>query len=228
MGNVLHMIYWHPLYTFRIWEESCREGDPVFMHRMFVVYEAYRTKNIHSVCVRNSCSRANFTSCTTRTNRTTWQGPFWTTLLTNSKRRQWEAISPVVQLKRVAPLDRTTSVHLSSCLMRCSQVMYCTLFHSNVSYLPLEPKAQLNDSYHLILTLDDLNKWWVLDMCGEFDLTMKLVTILVQWTKIVTQRFLIHRNNPNTYKTQFFVHSLEKMLWDLSRRAMNFYLALCT
>ena len=201
MGNVLHMIYWHPLYTFRIWEESCREGDPVFMHRMFVVYEAYRTKDIHSVCVRNSCSRANFTSCTTRTNRTTWQGPLSTTLLTNSKRRQWEAISPVVQLKRVAPLDRTTSVHLSSCLMRCSQVMYCTLFHS---YLPLEPKAQLNDSYHLILTLDVLNKWWVLDMCGEFDLTMKLVTILFQWTKIVTQRFLIHRNNPNTYKTQFF------------------------
>ena len=145
------------------------------MHRMFVVYEAYRTKNIHSVCVRNSCSRANFTSCTTRTNRTTWQGPLSTTLLTNSKRRQWEAISPVVQLKRVAPLDRTTSVHLSSCLMRCSQVMYCPLFHSNVSYSPLVPIAQLNDSYHLILTLDDLNKWWVLDMCGEFDLTMKLV-----------------------------------------------------
>ena len=43
------------------------------------------------------------------------------------------------------------------------------------SYSPLVPIAQLNDSYHLILTLDDLNKWWVLDMCGEFDLTMKLV-----------------------------------------------------
>ena len=217
MGNVLHMIYWHPLYTLRIWDESCREWDPVFMHRMFVVYEAYRTKNIHSVCVRNSCSRASFTSCTTRTSRTTWQGPLSTTLLTNSKHRQWDAISPLVQLKRVAPLDRTTSVHLSSCLMRCSQVMYCTLFHSNVSCSQLDPIAQLNDSYHLILTLDDLNKWWVLDMCGEFDLTMKLLK--ASWF-IETIRTHI--------KLNFFVHALEKMLWDLSRRAMNFYLTLCT
>ena len=193
------------------------------MHRMFVVYEAYRTKNIHSVCVRNSCSRANFTSCTTRTNRTTWQGPLSTTLLTNSKRRQWEAISPVVQLKRVAPLDRTTSVHLSSCLMRCSHVMYCPLFHSNVSYSPLVPIAQLNDSYHLILTLDDLNKWWVIGHVWRIWLNYEAcgpkLSLNASWF-IETIRTLI--------KSNFFVHTLEKMLWDLSRWAMNFYLTLCT
>ena len=193
------------------------------MHRMFVVYEAYRTKNIHSVCVRNSCSRANFTSCTTRTNRTTWQGPLSTTLLTNSKRRQWEAISPVVQLKRVAPLDRTTSVHLPSCLMRCSQVMYCPLFHSNVSYSPLVPIAQLNDSYHLILTLDDLNKWWVIGHVWRIWLNYEAcgpkLSLKASWF-IETIRTLI--------KSNFFVHTLEKMLWDLSRWAMNFYLTLCT
>jgi len=214
------MIFWHPLYTLRIWEESCREGDPVltvFMHRMFVVYEAYRTKNIHSVCVPVHALISPVARLVRVVPLDRAPCRQLCTLLKNSKRRQWETISPVVQLKRVAPLDRTTSVHLSSCLMRCSQVMYCTLFHSNVSYSPLEPIAQLNDSYHLILTLDDLNKWWVLDMCGEFDLTMKLLK--ASWF-IETIRTHI--------KLNFFVHALEKMLWDLSRRAMNFYLTLCT
>ena len=49
-------------------------------------------------------------------------------------------------------------------LMRCSQVMYFTLFHSNVSHSPLDPIAQLDDSYHLNLGFHDLEKWWVLDI----------------------------------------------------------------
>ena len=86
-------------------------------------------------------------------------------LLKNSNCLEWDAITPVVRLERIAPLDRTTSLYLSSCLMRCRQVMYFTSFHSNVSHSPLEPIAQLNYSYHLILRFYDFNRWWVLDMC---------------------------------------------------------------
>ena len=43
-------------------------------------------------------------------------------------------------------------------LMRCSLIMYFTLFHSNVSHSPLERLAQLDVSYHLSLRFYDMNK----------------------------------------------------------------------
>lgn len=41
---------------------------------------------------------------------------------------------------------------------------YFTLFYSNISHSPLQPIAQLNDSYHLSLRFYNLNNWRVLDI----------------------------------------------------------------
>ena len=132
------------------------------MHRMFVVYDAYRTRNIHGILNYAFLVTRYFTSGTTLTTRKPpfrqlgskflsvtsemlfrqlddsyesyhSKGPLSTTLLTNSKCLQWDAISPVARLIQdiqVAPLKRPPpyiSAHkFLVSLMRCDFARYTT------------------------------------------------------------------------------------------------------
>ena len=75
-----------------------------------------------------------------------------TTLLTNSTSVS-NGCYFTMQLYDSYESYHLTEPPLYTCLMRCIQVMYFTLFHSNVSHSLFEPIAQLHYSYSYHLSL---------------------------------------------------------------------------
>ena len=85
--------------------------------------------------------------------------------------------------------DRTPSLYLSNETLPSTCCKYFTFFHSSISHSPLQPTAQLNNSYHLSLRLYNLNKWWVLDIpcCG----LIYLLPLKLRLTIIINDNFFL-------------------------------------
>ena len=85
--------------------------------------------------------------------------------------------------------DRTPSLCLSNEMLPSTSCKYFTLFHSSISHSPLQPTAQLNNSYHLSLRFYNLNKWWVLDIpcCG----LIYLLPLKLRLTIIINDNFFL-------------------------------------
>ena len=85
--------------------------------------------------------------------------------------------------------DRTPSLCLSNEMLPSTCCKYFTFFHSSISHSPLQPTAQLNNSYHLSLRFYNLNKWWVLDIpcCG----LIYLLPLKLRLTIIINDNFFL-------------------------------------
>ena len=85
--------------------------------------------------------------------------------------------------------ERTPSLYLSNEMPPSTCCKYFTFFHSSISHSPLQPTAQLNNSYHLSLRFYNLNKWWVLDIpcCG----LIYLLPLKLRLTIIINDNFFL-------------------------------------
>ena len=85
--------------------------------------------------------------------------------------------------------DRTPSLCLSNEMLPSTCCKYFTFFHSSISHSPLQPTAQLNNSYHLSLRFYNLNKLWVLDIpcCG----LIYLPPLKLRLTIIINDNFFL-------------------------------------